>query len=64
MSIESTKFISRNEALQMAIAAMTDKMTKLHSMTDTELEDFLYSITRDIDYYSNYSIREPNYVTE
>lgn len=64
MSIESTKFITRNEAVQMAIATMTDKMTKLYSMTDTELEDFLYNITRDIDYYSNYSIREPNDVTE
>lgn len=56
MSIESTQDISREKAIEMLGGILLTTIGKLHSMTDEELEEMLYSLTRETHKFDNWQI--------
>lgn len=56
MSIESTREITREEARAWILRIMAEKMANVNLMDDTELEDLLYSLTRDTNKFDNFII--------
>jgi hypothetical protein len=57
MSIETTIDITREEAKRRIIAKLAENISRVELMDDTELEDLLYSLTRDSNRFENYQIR-------
>jgi hypothetical protein len=56
MSIETTQEITREEAIRMVMEAFAAKIAALNTMSDSDLEDLLYSLTRDTNYFDNFRI--------
>lgn len=58
MSIETTQYITKEECQRRILNKLTEKMVTIQSMSNTELEDCLYDLTRESNQFDNYIISE------
>jgi hypothetical protein len=58
MSVESTRYLTRQEAIQMIMERLAAKIAALNTMPNTEIEDLLYALTRDTNYFENFMIEQ------
>jgi len=56
MSIESTREITRQEAISWIIKILSEGIANVNTMSDSELEDLLYSLTRETNRFDNFTI--------
>ena len=57
MSIESTRDLTRQEAITWILRILSENMANVNLMSDTELEGLLYSLTRETNKFDNFMIR-------
>lgn len=58
MSIESTRYISRKQAEDLIRTALLNSITWIGQATDSELEESLYTLTRESHPFDNFKIVE------